>query len=383
MNEKWRVLLISVLTPSGVITAVSLFVIWGYFSRLNRLDVFFEVMNIQSIFALIFCAVILSLLFLLSIFFVSSVFMAVVIPQDVNNLPGYDKMKTNFLSVLMIAGLFPTTFIYIFYYALDLSQGVKDNSAWISMFGIGLMTVVVSALINRKHLEKDLSSKRAEVKRTRRYQFYLGIPLSIALLAHLQVFPLEIVFRNISASDEKVNFWTITGLAFISYMVYFLSLFPGLVYLRMGTHDKMLKKISASFIVSLMVLLIISTKITVIPVMFTHSVIKISGISDFTVHRYIIKSSEYPEEFFASAIWKKKIIKAEQYYAVSAVSMFTTNQFSFLCPETIVKSYRESWKFNPWDSAFDTTVRHKLQEQAADCVPVSAAAVKRWDISLH
>lgn len=112
MNEKWRVLLISVLTPSGVITAVSLFVIWGYFSRLNRLDVFFEVMNIQSIFALIFCAVILSLLFLLSIFFVSSVFMAVVIPQDVNNLPGYDKMKTNFLSVLMIAGLFPTTFIY-------------------------------------------------------------------------------------------------------------------------------------------------------------------------------------------------------------------------------------------------------------------------------
>lgn len=383
MNEKWRTLLISVLTPSGIITAISLLVMWGYFSRLNRLDVFFEVMNIQSIFALVFCAVILSLLFLLLIFFVTSILMTVVIPQDVSNLPGYDKIKTNFLSVLMIAGLFPMAFIYIFYYALDLSQTVKDNSAWISMFGIGLMTVVVSALINRKHLEKDLSSKKAEVKRTRRYQFYLGIPLCIALLAHLQVFPLEIVFRNISAPDEKVSFWTITGLAFISYMVYFLSLFPGLVYLRMGTHDKMLKKISASFIVSLMVLLIISTKITVIPVMFTHSVIKLSGISDFTVHRYIIKSSEYPEEFFSSGIWEKKIIKAEQYYAVRAVSIFTTNQFSFLCPETIMKSYRESWKFNPWDSVFDTTVRHKLQGNAADCVPVSAAAVKRWDVPLH
>lgn len=383
MNEKWRTLLISVLTPSGIITAISLFVMWGYFSRLNRLDVFFEVMNIHSIFALIFCAVILSLLFLLLIFFVTSMLMAVVIPQDVSNLPGYDKMKTNFLSVLMIAGLFPMAFIYIFYYALDLSQAVKDYSAWISMLSIGLMTVLVSALINRKHLEKGLSSKKTEVKRTRRYQFYLGIPLCIALLAHLQVFPLEIVFRNISAPDEKVSFWTITGLAFISYMVYFLSLFPGLVYLRMETHDKMLKKISASFIVSLMVLLIISTKITVIPVMFTHSVIKLSGISDFTVHRYIIKSTDYPEEFFASDLWKKKIIKAEQYYAVRAVSMFTTNQFSFLCPETIMKSYRESWKFNPWDSTFDTTVRHKLQEEAADCVPVSAAAVKRWDVQLQ
>lgn len=383
MNEKWRTLLISVLTPSGFITAISLFVMWGYFSRLNRLDVFFEVMNIQNIFALIFCAVILSLIFLLLIFFVTSILMAVVIPQDVSNLPGYDRMRTNFLLVLMIAGLFPMAFIYIFYYALNLSQAVKDYSAWISMFSIGLMTVVVSALINRKYLEKDLSSKKKEVKRTRRYQFYLGIPLCVALLAHLQVFPLEIVFRNISAPDEKVSFWTITGLAFISYMVYFLSLFPGLAYLRMGTHDKMLKKISTSFIVSLMVLLIISTKITVIPVMFTHSVIKLSGISDFTVHHYIIKSSEYPEEFFANAIWKKEIIKAEQYYSVKAVSMFTTDQFSFLCPETIMKSYRESWKFNPWDSAFDTTVRHKLQEEAAACVPVSAAAVKRWDVPLH
>lgn len=47
MNQKWKTLLISVLTPSGIISGIALTVLWGYFSRLDRLDVFFEVMSIK------------------------------------------------------------------------------------------------------------------------------------------------------------------------------------------------------------------------------------------------------------------------------------------------------------------------------------------------
>lgn len=158
---------------------------------------------------------------------------------------------------------------------------------------------------------------------------------------------------------------------------------PGLVYLRMDAKDKFPKKISTSLLVSLMILLFISTKITVLPVIFTHSVIKLSGISDFSTHSYFIKMSEYPDEFFSNKIWGKKIIKPGEYYSVQAVSIFTTNQFSFLCPEDIIKSYRESWKFNPLDAEFDTDVRQKLQKAAANCVSVSATAVKRWDVPLQ
>ncbi|SAB35146.1 hypothetical protein [Enterobacter hormaechei] len=162
-----------------------------------------------------------------------------------------------------------------------------------------------------------------------------------------------------------------------------MTILPGLVYLRMDAKDKLPKKISTSLIVSLMILLFISTKITVLPVIFTHSVIKLSGISDFSTHSYIIKSSEYPGEFFSNSVWDRKKIKAGEYYSLRAVSIFTTNQFSFLCPEEIIKSYRESWKFNPLDSEFDTDVRLKLQKDAAYCVPVSATAVKRWDVPLQ
>lgn len=383
MNQKWRALLISVLTPSGIISGIALTVLWGYFSRLDRLDVFFEVMNIKSIFVLVCCAAAFSLAILLFIFFLISIFMPVVIPQDINNLPAYDKIQNNFVSVLIISGLFPMAFIYVFFYAFDISQSVRNNSGWISMFSIALMTIVVSGLMNRKHIEKDLSIKNNKVKRVRRGQIYLAIPICIAFLAHLQVFPLEVVFRNIDAADEKVSFGTIAGVAFMSYMVFFLTLLPGLVYLRMDARDRISKKISISLMVSLMVLLLISTKITVVPVMFTHSVIKLSGISDFSTHSYIIKESEYPEEFFSKTVWSKKTIKPGEYYSVQAVSIFTTNQFSLLCPKEIRKSYRESWIFNPWDAEFDTTVRLKLQKEAAYCVPVSASAVKRWDVPLQ
>ncbi|HFU1934094.1 TPA: hypothetical protein ACH411_005744, partial [Escherichia coli] len=58
-----------------------------------------------------------------------------------------------------------------------------------------------------------------------------------------------------------------------------------------------------------------------------------------------------------------------------------TNKFLLLCPEEIIKSYRESWKFNPLNTAeFDAELRQKLQKEAAYCIPISATAVKRWDI---
>ncbi|WAG36309.1 hypothetical protein [Vibrio parahaemolyticus] len=382
MNQKWKTVLISVLTPSGIMSGIALTVLWGYFSRLDRLDVFFEVMSIKSIFVLVFLAAMLSLALLLFIFFVISLFIPVIIPQDMNNLPAYDKIQNNLLTVLMISGILPVIFIYIFYYVLHVSQKVKDYSGWISMISIALMAIIISALMTRKHLERDLSFKNRTIKWTRRGQIYLLIPMCIAFLAHLQVFPLEIVFRNINAPDEKVNFWTLTGLAFICYMLYFVSLLPGLVYLRMDAKSNLQKKISTSLIASLMVLFLISTKITVVPVIFTHAVIKFSGISDFTAHSYIIKSDEYPEEFFSNPIWEQKEIKPGKYYKIQAVSMFTTNRFNLLCPVEIIEAYRASWKFNPWDTEFDSDVRRKLQEKASYCVPVSASALKRWDVPL-
>ncbi|EFI6713455.1 hypothetical protein BCC33_004935, partial [Escherichia coli] len=105
MNQKWKTLIISVLTPSSIISGIALIVLWGYFSRLDRLDIFFDVMNIKSILVLVCCATILSLIMIVFVFFTTSFFIPIVIPYDINNLPAYNKIQGNFLSVMMLSGL--------------------------------------------------------------------------------------------------------------------------------------------------------------------------------------------------------------------------------------------------------------------------------------
>lgn len=68
MNQKWKTLIVSVLTPSSIISGIALIVLWGYFSRLDRLDIFFDVMNIKSILVLVCCTTILSLIMIIFIF---------------------------------------------------------------------------------------------------------------------------------------------------------------------------------------------------------------------------------------------------------------------------------------------------------------------------
>lgn len=132
MNQKWKTLIVSVLTPSSIISGIALIVLWGYFSRLDRLDIFFDVMNIKSILVLVCCTTILSLIMIIFIF-ITSFFIPIVIPYDIKNLPAYNKIQGNFLSVMMLSGLFPMAFIYVLYCAFDFDQSVKDNSGWLSI----------------------------------------------------------------------------------------------------------------------------------------------------------------------------------------------------------------------------------------------------------
>lgn len=96
-------------------------------------------------------------------------------------------------------------FIYVLYCAFNFDKNVKDNSGWLSILSIVALIVVISVIINKRYPEYDLSFKNNRIKLLRRVQIYLVIPLSIALLEHLQVIPLEIVFRNIATSDKSIN----------------------------------------------------------------------------------------------------------------------------------------------------------------------------------
>ncbi|EAV4564862.1 hypothetical protein E4N01_20040 [Salmonella enterica] len=273
---------------------------------------------------------------------------------------------------------------YILYYSSSFSRSINNYSAELIILSMVTLNIIVSILINKHPLEYDLSYKEKKTKLKKRLKIYFFIPACISFQLCFQVISLSLIFRNIAFYDEKANILTITILIIMLYIFFILTMIPGIFYIKMDNQKSLMQKTGAFISVSLAILLLLSTTITVLPVIFTHSVITLSGISDFSVHNYIIKTSKYPEKFFSNTMWSKKTIKPGEYYSIHAVSMFTTNQFLFLCPEEIIKSYRESWKFNPLNTAkFDSELRQKLQKEAAYCVPVQATAVKRWDVPIQ
>ena len=90
-----------------------------------------------------------------------------------------------------------------------------------------LIAVIFLAIVNKRYLEYDLSFKNNRMKLLRRVQIYLVIPLSIALLVHLQLIPLEIVLVILQLQIKSVNFKVITAeLAFMSYFIFLLTMLP-------------------------------------------------------------------------------------------------------------------------------------------------------------
>uniref|UniRef100_UPI00344B7A13 hypothetical protein n=1 Tax=Escherichia coli TaxID=562 RepID=UPI00344B7A13 len=95
----------------------------------------------------------------------------------------------------------------------------------------------------------------------------------------------------------------------ILYSFFILTITPGIYYIKMNDHKSLCNNIVAFAFMFLTILLLSSMIITSLPVMFTHSVITLTGISDFRTHNYIIKTNEYPEEFFLMQYGVKKTIK--------------------------------------------------------------------------
>lgn len=385
MNQKWIALIISVLTPPSIISGVASIILWSYFSRLDRLDVFFDVMNIENVLTLIYFASVFSLFLMILAFLSNSIFISLIIPQDINNLPSYnDGIKKNLIYILASSPLIMIITACLLYYISDFHQIINKYAPCIIISIMFITNGGVSFLTNRHLLKNDLSYKDNKIKLKKILQIYICIPTGIGLLMCLQTVPFSIILENIALRDEENNILTIIIVIAILYSFFILTITPGIYYIKMNDHKSLCNNIGLFAFMFLIILLLSSMIITSLPVMFTHSVITLTGISDFRTHNYIIKTNEYPEEFFSNAIWRKKTIKPGEYYSVQAVSVFTTNKFLLLCPEGIIKSYRESWKFNPLNTAeFDAELRQKLQKEAAYCIPISAKAVKRWDIPLQ
>lgn len=198
---------------------------------------------------------------------------------------------------------------YLLYYISDFHQIINKYAPCIIISIMFITNGVISFLTNRHLLKNDLSYKDNKIKLKKILQIYICIPAGIGLLMCLQTVPFSIILENIALRDEENNILTIIIVIAILYSFFILTITPGIYYIKMNDHKSLYNNIVAFAFMFLTILLLSSMIITSLPVMFTHSVITLTGISDFRTHNYIIKTNEYPEEFFLMQYGVKKTIK--------------------------------------------------------------------------
>lgn len=380
MKEKIYSFLSSVLTPSLVMTLISYGIIWGYLSRLGRLDIFYDVFDVKNMVGLIIVSAMVSLMGLLCVFFVVSWLIPVIIPTDNKHLLSYDEIKKNILCALMLSGLFPPLFIsfMVGFFKESMSLSLPVSLLILSLIIFSFIYIKFNKIISR-----ELNNKVFLARFENKIRLYLFTPISGAFLAHCQVLPTSLLMKYLKFPEGINDAVQVFIFVLIYFILYFLCLLPGVMFLMHDKKYKLLSRVLLSLLTAMSVIFFISIYLTVIPVMFIHAVVKISGVSDFTAHYFILEKEKNPIGLFKKEIWSTKEVKNSDLYKIHAVDLFSFGNTKLLCSPSILPIYKKSWEFFPGDKTVDDSAGGALKEVAQTCVSLNKKDVKRWDVAVE
>ncbi|WP_340622326.1 hypothetical protein [Xenorhabdus siamensis] len=381
-NKLLKKIGISVLPMSSISSIISIVIIWFFLNRMGRLDIFNESVSFKNMFNILVFSFIINMASFLIIFFMGSWLLSLFIPAENKHFIYYDNIKNNLITILMVSGFFTPIIIALSVFIFDDPSSVFHIIILSSFFILVVSISIVSYLMNKKILNQELRIKSNTIKNKYKFRIYLLIPFFISVLSYSQIIPISLFSDSMKFPDLMGDTYQVIGFVAISYAFYIFTIFPGVVFIRMNNGEKLVKKVTVPIALAFAIMLVMSYFITVIPVMFVHSVMKLSGISDFTPHTYLVDEKEYPQNLFDKGVWISWKVEDTGKIAIRAVSIFSFGEFQLMCPSEITKAYKESWKFIPGNTDYDNKVRKALQEDAEWCIAFNKEDIKRWNVPI-
>ncbi|ELY4112159.1 hypothetical protein SMY46_003891 [Cronobacter turicensis] len=377
--KKW---LIPVLTPSAFATFITYLVVWIYLSRLGRLDIFHAALTFKSMISVVIISAGLAITMILVVFFATSLFMALTIPVDNEHMHDYDKIKEWIIKAMLFSGLFPLSFMMLMMFLTSKANINSQAFPYISIVTLSVIIYIAMRIKLGKSIREQLEIKTAKVRRLHTQKLYILIPCMISFIAHSQVIPVNMISSHIKYPDMFSEREKIAVFYCISFFIYFFTLMPGTVFLRMKKKESVLKKVVTPFAVASLILVFISIYFTMIPVVFVHAVMKISGISDFSKHYYLIDKDKFPAKLFERSLWETATVDDTKYIKIKAALFFSFGQLHLMCPSGIIEAYKQSWDFMPGSSSFDDAVKKKFQTLGSYCFTPETKDYMQWDAPL-
>lgn len=389
INKKF---IITIVTSSVFVTSLTIAAIWFYLSSLDRLDIFFDAVNVNSSPGIIFFFLILLTIGFSGVFFISSFILVLILKGYEDNLKDYTTMSPRFSSVCFFNSLiigFMVTFGYSIYYITELNG-----------FLITAITIAVSITLSYFLTNRNLFCGKTLWGRSPARNFYapgseeaeklskenssrVNLSLLLMIPGIAQVLPMIAMVPHIDFSEGTSNWLAILILIILNATLATAGIFPGSIYaneMKKGNEQTTIFLVMVSL---LGMITVFSVLCRPIPYMIINMAMSLPGISDSRTHSYYIDTKSSPPGLFNNTLWNTRYYKdIPDKFFITGISMFTFGNIKLICPSEIIKARVENLKLTLNNPNKDDENSNKLKNAAAKCITFDKKDIYTWDSPL-
>ncbi|OCQ50620.1 hypothetical protein Ppb6_04401 [Photorhabdus australis subsp. thailandensis] len=364
----------------GFMGFIALFVIWFYLNRLGRLDIFISSVTFKDLFIVIASTFLFSTVLTSIFMFIPSILLISIIKKESNQFHNYKKIRGNFVTIAFIISLLAVGIFLFSAWLADKFEYMEEAIIIISVLFVLSSSMLVSYLINKNLISDVLQYKNKRTRIKLSCLFHIIIPASIFLMTLFYSYPLSLIINKIPNKGEVSDNVLMLYVVATSLITVIFSLIPGSVYLSRDKSEGIVKNVYITGYAVIFSLFSLSWIITSIPVFIVNATMKISGISDYNEHSYLINEDNYPLEVFNNKQWNIRALEKNGFFLIDGVTLYAFGDIKLVCPVDVLEAYKNSLRFIPADRSYDEKLNLELRKKAKICHPFLKKELKEFNI---
>ncbi|KFX19924.1 hypothetical protein [Pectobacterium betavasculorum] len=366
-------------TPTVIITSVSLTFNWVFLFRIGREDLFMQVATLRDLFSTLAFFSIISILLYLLVFFMQSLVSVLILRRTVENFEDYKIIKSRYLFSFIACSILSSMILFLISYYFP-RVSVEENK-WLvpaQFLLVAIINIIICFFSNRNVIRKKTCFMTIKEKRYFYFRYHILHPFLLGLASWCFVFPLGLLLRFVDFSPDTSLFIQVISLSGLTVLIVLFSIIPGSTYLWLPISLSISKQILSVTVAAIVAIVFSSIIAPVIPVQMINLSMKLSGITKYDVYNYAVAQEQYPIEMFESKNWFLKESNNKKFFIFKGFSIYTIGSISLVCPENVSGAISKSMKFIFLNSDYDKKLRDELSASTAECNVINQGEFKSW-----
>lgn len=365
------------MTPTLLVTGLSLTFIWVFLYRLGREDLFLQVVTFKDLFSPLAFFSMTSIFFYMIVFFIQSIVSVLILRREISSFSDYSRIKNRYLLAFVACSFFSSIILLMisFYFPK------YPDAFWVvpaEFMLTAILEVLISFSLNRAIINTKTLFMEGWEKRLFKLKFHVLYPFLLGVASWCFVFPLGLLIKYIDFSPDSSKVFGFFSLVGFTTFIIILSLLPGLTFLSLPNSMRVSRQLIAVTFMTIVAISFSSVVASVIPVQIINLSMKLSGVTKYENYYYSVSRDVYPPEMFSSKNWHFKKSENNKQYIFKGFPLFSFGTVSLICPEDVADAITKSMKFILLNTGYDNKLRKELSMSTRTCNVIARGEFKSW-----